>query len=1534
MKKLLFLLAVLFAWRSQAQTIQFLGTPTTQIYIRGQLRVDSIVYLPLRDTTFTPSQVGALVVKSSNGGLYLWNGLKWNTIPVGSTAWGTLTGSIASQTDLIALLNGYQPTLTAGYGVKLVSNTLSWDSANVRKVDTVYRTDDSTITYAINGHTYSVLIRGTAAGGINSLIFNVPGVLYTSPIVFSNTGGAWSGTEVLNSQTSNTFLGGPASGSPAQPTFRNIVLADIPTGIPNANLQNSAINLSLANTGTVPSWGSSSVALGGTAVLNVPYSSSTTDGILSRTDWTNFNNATSPPVTSVNSQLGAVVIGNADSIKKYPVDTSSHRQGYVLTFDSTNHKWILAAGSGSSGTVTSVALTVPSFLTVGGSPITAAGTLAVSTINQSANTIFAGPATGSSAAPGFRSVVNADLPTSGVTPGTYNSVTVNAQGIATAGSVVGAGITSLNGLTGGTQTFATGTSGSDFNISSVGTTHTFNIPDGTGVNRGAITSADWSTFNAKQAAGDYITALTGDIVAAGPGSAASTIQSNAVTTTKINNNAVTYAKIQAASTQALLGASAAGNFGEITLGTNLSMTGSVLNASTAFPSITNYSYRGKLGISDTILQYSIYNVLDFGIKGDSTADITSSLQSLVNLIPAGSTIYFPPGKYRQDSKVTINKSAKIQGSVGPIISSVTGSHSAAWSPGKTTIYFGSATDSAFYVSAGGTQFEQLCIVQANGVTPTASVGIVYNNASDSRLNNVGFMGFNINADVESGFEWVWNDCFFYGPKKYNVLIRDTAIGDAGDQLIKGCYFYSALYNSSAHIRYESGGGLKVIGNKFNVGSDNKRTKYALDVAINKTTVDLVINGNSIENFDSTGIFIHPSILFGDVVISSNQISAYSPGSYDRPNVYLDGTGSTLTGVTIDALVMTGNGSLDTAILVNNVSNLNIGVVTARNFKKNMVFTGTNTNVGAQRFPYGNNLTGTSPIMDLNSGNFANYTLGAADTINFANYVKSEPFTLLVTQDATGGRTLLCPGCTNVAQGTALIGLNPGSNTSTLIDGYFSSPTSPVITRVTHSYSNYSIPYWDPVLGLAEDNANLKYYSPNASLVVGTKVASSALGQLVVSTDASNFTPSASFERHIGSALGPSLLFVKSRGTSASPTAVVSGDYNHIWFGYFDGSGNRYPASIGSVVDSAVSSSSVPTRLYFQTGYATNVDPIGTADIKGTVDHIGRWGFGKNQLTDTALMTLGGAFGTFNNGAAGNVFSMRTNTITNWSTGTTTADYSLVGLRGWTLAASQTNTYTDASTLYIENAPAAGTNVTITNPLSFKIKNGSAKFAPATTAGTSINIPSGTAPTSPVHGDVWTDASHIYARLSGTTYQLDQQAGSGVTTVGSFSGSSQTNGASISTNTITFGPADATNPGMMSTGTQTFAGTKTFNSGPIVPTQSLGTNNGTVASTGYVDGSLNLYSAIKLSHTIFTPTTGSTVSLVNRQYNIINPAGALLALTVNLPSSPTNNDVVFIKFTQNVTTVTYANGTVVDGITAPTAGGLTVLTYDSGTTSWY
>lgn len=60
------------------------------------------------------------------------------------------------------------------------------------------------------------------------------------------------------------------------------------------------------------------------------------------------------------------------------------------------------------------------------------------------------------------------------------------------------GLTALNGLTAQVQNFATGTSGTDFSISSSGSIHTFNLPTASATNRGLLSAADWSTFNGKQ----------------------------------------------------------------------------------------------------------------------------------------------------------------------------------------------------------------------------------------------------------------------------------------------------------------------------------------------------------------------------------------------------------------------------------------------------------------------------------------------------------------------------------------------------------------------------------------------------------------------------------------------------------------------------------------------------------------------------------------------------------------------------------------------------------------------------------------------------------------------------------------------------------------------------------------------------------------------------------------------------------------------------------------------------------------------------
>jgi hypothetical protein len=76
-----------------------------------------------------------------------------------------------------------------------------------------------------------------------------------------------------------------------------------------------------------------------------------------------------------------------------------------------------------------------------------------------------------------------------------------------AGIMAGTGITAINSLTGDVQTMTTGTSGTDFAISSTGTTHTFNLPTASATNTGKLSSANWTTFNGKIGSSDTATML-------------------------------------------------------------------------------------------------------------------------------------------------------------------------------------------------------------------------------------------------------------------------------------------------------------------------------------------------------------------------------------------------------------------------------------------------------------------------------------------------------------------------------------------------------------------------------------------------------------------------------------------------------------------------------------------------------------------------------------------------------------------------------------------------------------------------------------------------------------------------------------------------------------------------------------------------------------------------------------------------------------------------------------------------------------------
>lgn len=130
--------------------------------------------------------------------------------------------------------------------------------------------------------------------------------------------------------------------------------------------------------------------------------------------------------------------------------------GYVLAWTGT--AWACQPST-AGGTVTSVGLSLPlSIFSVSGSPVTGSGTLTGSLNTEPANFVWAGPASGSAAAPAFRSLVGLDLPVPGASSlgGAFSSTAGSNQfvtGLNTSGALTYAqpSFSNISGVATGAQ---------------------------------------------------------------------------------------------------------------------------------------------------------------------------------------------------------------------------------------------------------------------------------------------------------------------------------------------------------------------------------------------------------------------------------------------------------------------------------------------------------------------------------------------------------------------------------------------------------------------------------------------------------------------------------------------------------------------------------------------------------------------------------------------------------------------------------------------------------------------------------------------------------------------------------------------------------------------------------------------------------------------------------------------------------------------------------------------------------------------------
>lgn len=260
---------------------------------------------------------------------------------------------------------------------------------------------------------------GGGGGTVTSVALGAPSGEFTvsgSPVTTSGTlSFAW------KSQNANLFFASP-DGSTGTPSFRAIVPADL-AGTPAAGKYwdgaGTWTTLPAPGTGTV-----TSVALSAPTEITVGGSPITTSGTITLS-WTNesanqiFAGPTtgSPGTPTFRSMVAADIPNTAVTPGSYTYS--------AITVDAQGRITSASSGAAPTGTVTSVAMTVPtSILSVSGSPVTTSGTLAVTLATQTANLVFAGPTTGAAATPTFRSLVAADIPSLPYGTGTVTSVDV------------------------------------------------------------------------------------------------------------------------------------------------------------------------------------------------------------------------------------------------------------------------------------------------------------------------------------------------------------------------------------------------------------------------------------------------------------------------------------------------------------------------------------------------------------------------------------------------------------------------------------------------------------------------------------------------------------------------------------------------------------------------------------------------------------------------------------------------------------------------------------------------------------------------------------------------------------------------------------------------------------------------------------------------------------------------------------------------------------------------------------------------------